>query len=92
MLLSLEEHLPNLSVSLRSTTDSDQIKLALPFCCVTFHVGDERKTRGIFGEKGKGRSTTDSPRCTHTDNEGEDDQEYLFDFSKGASHKFAVFF
>ena len=31
------------------------------------------------------RSTTDSPRCTHTDNEGEDDQECLFDFSKERS-------
>ena len=37
---------------------------------VDFHVGEQIKTRGILGEKGKGRPTTGSPRCTHTDNEG----------------------
>ena len=38
-----------------------------------------------FGGDRKERSTTDSPRCTHTDNEGEDDKECLFDFSKECS-------
>ena len=38
-------------------------------------------------EKGKGkeRPTRDSPRCTHTDNEGDDDQECLFDFGRERS-------
>ena len=31
---------------------------------------EQRKTRGTLGEKGKERPTTDSPRSTHTDNEG----------------------
>ena len=33
----------------------------------------------------KERSTTSSPRCTHTDNEGDDDQECLFDFGRERS-------
>ena len=37
---------------------------------VEFQVGDKGKTRGILGEKGKGRPTTGSPRRTHTDDEG----------------------
>ena len=41
--------------------------------------------RGILGKKGKGRPTADSPQDTQTDNEGEDDKECLFDFSKERS-------
>ena len=43
------------------------------------------ETRGIWGRKGKERSTAGSPRCTRTDNEGDDDQECLFDFGRERS-------
>ena len=43
------------------------------------------KTRRIWGEKVKGRPTTDSPRCTHTNSEGVDDEESLLDLSKERS-------
>ena len=46
-----------------------------------------RKKRGIWGRKRgtKEKSTAGSPRCTHTDNEGVDDEDSLFDFSKERS-------
>ena len=46
------------------------------------------ETRRIWGKrKGeeKKRSHNSSPRCTHTDNEGDDDQECLFDFGRERS-------
>ena len=49
---------------------------------------DKIKTSGIWGRERerKERSTTGSPRCTHTDNEGDDDdEECLFDFGRERS-------
>ena len=52
---------------------------------VEFHVGEQIKTRGILGEKGKGRPTTGSPRCTHSNNEGRKTTKNVYSTSVGSA-------
>ena len=41
---------------------------------VKFHVGEQVKHVEFWGRKRKERPTTGSPRGTHTDNEGQEDE------------------